>query len=177
MGVGVRRDWTHSVRQKCSLVKAVSGTVLLRFAHEMNGDWFPWGQQPTLCKVHNGHTNSCWSTQAPCSTSFSRWRISSTALCRALPWHYAVLGLPLEQGCVLFILRISWTQMAMARTMAMVLTILATHSLTGLRLCTCAWLSDCCYRCEFVSSHTAHTSACARCHYPGFDRLHARHVT
>jgi hypothetical protein len=54
-----------------SLVKAVSGAVLLRFAQEMNGDWFPWGQQPTLSKVHNGHTNSCWSTQAPCSTSFS----------------------------------------------------------------------------------------------------------
>ncbi|APV45119.1 hypothetical protein Dform_01800 [Dehalogenimonas formicexedens] len=25
--------------------------IMLRFAHEMNGSWYPWSQQPTACKV------------------------------------------------------------------------------------------------------------------------------
>ncbi|KXS12599.1 glycoside hydrolase family 26 protein [Gonapodya prolifera JEL478] len=35
----------------CALLNQNGVDVLLRFAHEMNGDWYPWGIQPTAYKA------------------------------------------------------------------------------------------------------------------------------
>jgi beta-mannanase len=34
------------IRQTAQSVKAYGGPVNLRFGHEMNGDWYPWGKRP-----------------------------------------------------------------------------------------------------------------------------------
>ncbi|KAI7955317.1 hypothetical protein MJO28_005717 [Puccinia striiformis f. sp. tritici] len=37
-----------NIARKMQMLNAQGITVWLRFAHEMNGDWYPWGQKPAL---------------------------------------------------------------------------------------------------------------------------------
>lgn len=36
------------IRSSAQALKTYGGPVLLRFAHEMNGNWYPWGDEPQL---------------------------------------------------------------------------------------------------------------------------------
>ena len=38
-----RGDYDGYIRSQARAARRFGGTILLRFAHEMNGDWYPWG--------------------------------------------------------------------------------------------------------------------------------------
>jgi hypothetical protein len=42
--------WDTDIRSEAKEAIAYGGEVLLRFAHEMNGTWYPWSGEPTLYK-------------------------------------------------------------------------------------------------------------------------------
>lgn len=39
--------WWLSWHPLCGVINDQGTPVVLRFAHEMNGSWYPWGQRPT----------------------------------------------------------------------------------------------------------------------------------
>jgi hypothetical protein len=39
-------DYDAWIDEYANMIASLDSTVYVRFAHEMNGDWFPWGQKP-----------------------------------------------------------------------------------------------------------------------------------
>jgi hypothetical protein len=85
-------DAAHDqVGRVCKFVNDLGVPIILRWGHEMNGNWYPYGQRPALYREHfrkaavaiRKYTNLTWMMWAPNNPSGYPWTQLSTKLADA----------------------------------------------------------------------------------------------
>lgn len=75
------------LRSFASSIKAYNGPVLLRFGHEMNGDWYPWGKRPTEYKVAYRYIHDFFIKEGVTNVKWT-WVVNITENPSELPAYY-----------------------------------------------------------------------------------------
>lgn len=65
------------IRQTAQNLKAYGGPVSLRFGHEMNGDWYPWGRRPAEYVVAYRHIHKIFKEEGASNVKFM-WCVNVT---------------------------------------------------------------------------------------------------